>query len=81
MAGLVPAIHVFGPHSRRTSKSWMPRTSLGMTVEGVPSLIETLPAVGPMLFTLRKGDKWMACGVDDGSLMGKPPTSQCWLLN
>jgi hypothetical protein len=30
MAGLVPAIHVFGPVSL---KSWMPGTRLGMTAE------------------------------------------------
>jgi hypothetical protein len=28
MAGLVPAIHVFGPNG---SKTWMPGTSPGMT--------------------------------------------------
>jgi hypothetical protein len=30
MAGLVPAIHVFADHGRKT---WMPATSAGMTME------------------------------------------------
>jgi hypothetical protein len=33
MAGLVPAIHVFTPFRR--SKTWMPGTSPGMTVQKI----------------------------------------------
>jgi hypothetical protein len=37
MAGLVPAIHVFT--ASRRSKTWMPGTSPGMTVEKFASLL------------------------------------------
>jgi hypothetical protein len=33
-----------------------------------------------MFLTLHKADKWTACGVDDGRMMGTAPTSRCFAL-
>ena len=31
--------------------------------------------------TLRKGDKWIICGLDDGRMSGRPPNSECYQIN
>jgi hypothetical protein len=35
----------------------------------------------PLLFTLRRDNKWVMCAADDGSADGHGPTSACVSLN
>ena len=83
MAGLVPAIHVFGAQG----EMWMPAPSVGMTIEGLSRMMASAANQRRLMLTrICRGNACTSCpSRRDGLRCGRPcrvqdsgPTSHCF---